>query len=214
MTNKLAPASGVLFFVLLLLAVVVGTNSLSASSSPAKVLAYYASHRDSQRVSGVLTLLAVVIGVIFFGFLRDYLHRHETSHGLAATAFGGVILYAAAGALGAGAQFALADSPSHLSANAAQALNLVDMDVTSGMSLAGVSILLLAFGFAILKSALLPKWLGWVALPLAVIALIPPIGFIAWIGTGIWTLIVSIVFWRRLAADTAGNPAVPASARP
>lgn len=80
-------------------------------------------------------------------------------------------------------------------------------------SLAGIAILLLCFGLAIVKSELLPKWLGWVDFPLALIALIPPIGLIAWVGTGIWTLVVSIAIWRRLASGTAAALAVPASSQ-
>jgi len=33
-------------------------------------------------------------------------------------------------------------------------------------------------------------------------ALFPPLGFFAFVGVGIWTLIVSIATWRRLAGDT------------
>jgi hypothetical protein len=211
MLKKLAPLTGVLFFILLLAAVLIGSNSLSASSSPAKVLAHYAAHRDSSRISAVLTVLAVVVGVFFYGVLRDYLRRHEASRGLTATAFGGVILFAVSGGLSAGALWALADSPSHLSAASAQTLNLINNDVSSGLSFAGMALLLLCFGLAILNSALLPKWLGWVAFPLAVCALIPPIGFIAFVGTGLWTLIVSIAMWQRLAGSEAGAPEVAAS---
>jgi uncharacterized protein DUF4386 len=212
MLKKLAPLTGVLFFVLLLVALVVGTNSLTASSSPAKVLAYYQAHRDSTRASYVLTLLAVVVGVIFYGQLRDYLRRQDASRGLTATAFGGVILFAASGAVSAGTQLALADSPSHLSPAAAQALNLADMDVSSPIAFAGIAIFFLCFGLAIVNSGLLPKWLGWIAFPLALVAVIPAIGFVAWIGAAIWTLIVSIAMWRRLAgSDTVGAPAGAAS---
>lgn len=207
MTKKLAPLTGVLFFVLLLVSVLVGNSSLKASSSGAKVLAHYEAHRNSARVSGLLTVLAVFVGVIFYGLLRDYLRRHEASRGLTATAFGGAILFAASGGLGAGTLWALADSPSHLSPAAAQALNLANMDITYAMELAGIAILLFSFGLAIVNSALLPKWLGWVAFPLALIALIPPIGFVAFIGAGIWTLIVSIAFWRRVTTAAGASAA-------
>jgi hypothetical protein len=57
--------------------------------------------------------------------------------------------------------------------------------------------MLLAFGLAILKSRLLPAWLEWVAFPLAVCALVPPAGFVALVGTGLWTLTASISMYRR-----------------
>jgi hypothetical protein len=209
--KKLAPLTGALFFVLLLVAVLIGSNSLSAKSSPAKVLAYYAAHKGKTDTSGILTVLSVFVGVIFYGQLRDYLRRHDGSRGMTATAFGGVLLFAASGGLSAGVDFALVDSPSHLSPDAAQMLNLMNMDVTGGLSLAGIVLLLFCFGWAILGSALLPKWLGWVAFPLALIALIPPLGFIAFVGVGIWTLIVSISMWRRLVTTEATAAAVTAT---
>jgi Domain of unknown function (DUF4386) len=202
MAKRLAPLTGVLFFLLLLAAVLVGSNSLSASSSPAKTLAYYQGHKDKIMVSGVLTALSVVVGVIFYGQLRDYLRRHESSRGSAATAFGGVLLFAASGGLSAGAAFALSDSPSHLSAATAQMLNLLNNDITGGLSLAGIAVLLICFGWAILKSGLLPTWLGWVAFLIAIIAFVPFLGFIAFVGVGLWTLVVSIVMWRRVADET------------
>jgi hypothetical protein len=203
MAKRLAPLTGVLFFILLLAAVLVGSNSLHASSNPAKVLSYYQAHKDKSAVSGLLTVLSVVVGVIFYGQLRDYLRRGEASRGSTATAFGGVILFAASGGLSAGAAFALSDSPSHLSAAAAQMLSLVEMDVSSGLSLAGVAILLVCFGWAILNGRLLPTWLAWLAFLLALVAVIPFLGFFAFVGVGIWTLIVSVLMWRRLSGDAA-----------
>jgi hypothetical protein len=212
MIKKLAPLTGVAFFVLLLISVLITNNSLKGSSSGAKVLAHYEAHRNSTRISGLLTVIAVFVGVIFYGLLRDYLRRHEGSRGLTATAFGGALLFAASGGLSAGLDWALTDSPSHTSPAAAQALNLVNMDMTYGLMVAGLAILFFAFGLAIVRTKLLPTWLGWVAFLLALVALIPPIGFVAFIGAGIWTLIVSIVMWLRLAKADAPTAATPAGA--
>lgn len=84
--------------------------------------------------------------------------------------------------------------------------------MTYGLMLAGLSILFVAFGSAIVRGKLLPTWLGWVAFPLALVALIPPIGFIAFIGAGVWTLIVSIALWLRLEKAGAPTAAAPAPA--
>ena len=160
MIKKLAPLTGAAFFVLLLVSFFVGSNSLNGSSSGAKVLAHYAAHRNSTRVDGAVTVLAVFIGVIFFGFLRDYLRRHEVVRGWTTTAFGGALIFATSGGMSAGLDFAFADSPSHLSAPAAQALNLISLDLTIGLTLAGLSVMFFAFGMAIVRSGLLPAWLG------------------------------------------------------
>jgi hypothetical protein len=210
--KKLAPLTGVVFFVLLLISVLIGGNSLTAKSSGAQVLAHYVAHRNATNISGELTLLAVFVGLIFYGQLRDFLRSHERSRGLTATAFAGAVLFAASGAVGAGAMWALADSPSHLSPAAAQTLYLINMDVSYPLSLAGIALLFFCFGLVIVKSALLPTWLGWVAFPLTLIAFVPPIGFASFIGVGVWTLIVSLAMWRRLAStDTAAATAMVAS---
>lgn len=47
------------------------------------------------------------------------------------------------------------------------------MDVSSPLAFVGLAILFVCFGLAIVKSALLPKWLGWIAFPHAVLAMIP-----------------------------------------
>jgi hypothetical protein len=211
MVRKLAPLTGVVFFALLLVSFFIGNNSLKGSSTGAKILAHYVAHRNSVRVSGLLTVLAVFVGVIFFGLLRNYLRQHEASRGLTATAFGGVLLFAASGGLSAGTDFALTDSPSHLAPAAAQALNLISMDMTFGLSTAGLAILFFAFGLAIVKSTLLPTWLGWVAFPLALSALVVPIGFIAFVGSGVWTLIVSIAMWQRTKKNDTAALAPPAT---
>jgi hypothetical protein len=211
MIKKLAPLTGVAFFVLLLVTALVPGNTPDGKASGAKVLSYYEAHRTSTEVSGLLTVIAVFVGVIFYGLLRDHLRLHEGSRGLTATAFGGVILFAASGALSAGVDWALTDSPKHLSDPAAQALNLVNMDGTYGLMLAGLAVLFFCFGLAIVRGKLLPAWLGWVAFPLALVALIPPIGFIAFIGAGIWTLVVSIAMWLQLARGGASVGATPAT---
>ena len=181
----------------------VGNSSPSASSSGAKALAHYEAHRNSTKISGLLTVLAVVAGVIFYGMLRDYLRRHDRRRGLAATAFGGALLFGASGALSAGLDWALTESLKHTAPAAAQALNLANNDVTYPLMLCGIAILFICFGVAIVQSGLLPAWLGWISFPLALIALIPPIGFVAFIGAAFWTLIVSIALWLRLPRATA-----------
>ena len=196
MRRKLAPLTGAAFVVLSLAASVTG-SSLDANASGAKVIAYYSSHVDRLRVSQVLGGLAIVVGVWFFAMLRDFLRQDDAVRGLAATAFGGVILFAASLGLANGANGALANSPSHLATASAQTLNLMHLDGTNGLSSVGFAILLSAFGLAILRSGLLPRWLGWFAFPFAIIALVPPITILAGVATLIWTLIISILLYQR-----------------
>jgi hypothetical protein len=48
-------------------------------------------------------------------------------------------------------------------------------------------------GLAILRSNLLPRWLGWVSLVLALILIISPIGWAAlYLGIPLWALVIGI----------------------
>jgi hypothetical protein len=68
-----------------------------------------------------------------------------------------------------------------------------------------VELFLWGTGLAVVRTGVLPKWLGWVMLVLAV-AGFTPIGFVAAIGSALLVLILSI--WLSLRAR---GPAVPAA---
>jgi hypothetical protein len=68
-----------------------------------------------------------------------------------------------------------------------------------GAEIAG-AILLVSTGMLAIRTAVLPTWLGWASLVVALLMLtvIGPIGFIAIvIGLPLWVLVVSILLWRR-----------------
>ena len=66
--------------------------------------------------------------------------------------------------------FALSDSPTHLSPGAAQALNVLSNDMVL-TNAAGFCAFGIASGVAILRSADLPKWLGWLAILIGIAVL-------------------------------------------
>ena len=47
-----------------------------------------------------------------------------------------------------------------------------------------------------LRSGVLPKWLGWVAVVLAVVGL-TPVGFVAFIGAGLLIAVISVILAMR-----------------
>jgi hypothetical protein len=65
-----------------------------------------------------------------------------------------------------------------------------------------------------IRYAVLPKWLGWLSALIGFVLLIGPIGWAALIfATPIWTLIVSILRWRRVEQPSvAGEPALSTAA--
>jgi len=60
----------------------------------------------------------------------------------------------------------------------------------------GTEVFLISTGLSIVRHAALPKWLGWVALVLAVVGF-TPIGFVAFGGAGLWIAVVSVMLAVR-----------------
>ena len=73
----------------------------------------------------------------------------------------------------------------------------------------GILCFLSATGLAIVRTGVLPKWLGWVILLLAVVGP-TPIGFASAIGAALMVLVLSI--WLSVRARAASAPpAAPAA---
>jgi hypothetical protein len=201
--------SGVLFVVLILASIFVSPNMPGDKASPAKIIDFYTKHQTAQRVSGLLTVIAVVVGVFFFGVLRHRLRQPEGNEQFASMAFGGAILFGAGGCLAAGIQWTLADVPNRLSAGAAQALNLIENNLTFALSTAGISALTLTTAIALLRSHMMPSWVGWLSVLIGVDALLGPLAMFSFFAMGPWVLILSIALYRS-ATTTVTMPDVPA----
>ncbi len=123
----------------------------------------------------------------------------------------GAGIFATGGLIFNGAIFALLDHPKVMLPATAQTLNFLQSDLGAAALVVGVSILMWAAGFIILKTRILPVWLGWVSFVLAVVALVGPVGFFAFLAMGIWILIVAYMMWRYEASlpapgDTPERP--------
>lgn len=211
--DRLGPLVGVAFVVLLAVAFAVGGSEPARGASAATVVSWYTAHRGSVRFSDYLMTVVVVVGLFFFGYLRDRLARGAS--GLAATAFGGAVLFAAGGVFGAGVQLGLADNPRSLAPAAAHALNLLQGYATTIAVAAGAAVLLLAASVAILRTAELPAWTGWLGIVCGVVVMVP-VRSIGPLPAGIWTLAVAIVMLVRgsevSAVRRSGAQAVPGEA--
>jgi hypothetical protein len=68
----------------------------------------------------------------------------------------------------------------------------------------GAAVLLLASGLSIVRHGAVPKWLGWVAILLAIIAM-TPLGFVGFLGGAVWILITSIYLTLRLRGEAPSS---------
>ena len=113
-----------------------------------------------------------------------------------------------AGAAG-GALAALGDSPDHLTLSSAQTLNYLQNDLPAILGSMAFGVMAISAGIAMLKSAVLPRWLGWVSLILGILGVVPVGDFFALPAIGVWTLIVAGVVDFR--SDPDGPLVVPTS---
>jgi len=208
--NRLMPLCGIIFVALVLASIFI-ENPPGSNASASKVLTYYQAHPHTTSASALLTGLAVIFGLLFFGYLREYMRQDRATRWLATTAFGGVVVFAVGGAISAGSYLALGDQPQVLNAAAAQTLNLIQSDVSGSFTQVGLAVFFLATGAAILRGRLLPAWLGWVSLVLGVVAASLILAFIAFVATGLWVIVVAVMLWTRAAHESAEQESTPSS---
>ncbi len=202
------PACGVAFVVLLVAGLLI-SNTPNTNKSPAYILAWYnkSSHKTTLAISTILVDVAVVFGLFWFGYLRDRLGRTDVGFRIAPVLLAGASIFGAGGLIFSGANVALLDEPKHMTPDTAQTLNFLQSDIGALAVTVGVSILMFAASIIILKTRILPVWLAWVGFVIAVVALAGPIGFFAFLASGIWFLIVAYLMWRYEEKLPAGGGA-------
>ncbi len=207
------PACGVIFVVLLAVAFIAFGSTPDTNKSPAYILAWYntSSHKTQIAISLILTDIAIVFGIFFFGYLRDRWGRTDLGARLAPIMLVGAGIFATGGLIFNGSLIALLDEPKHMSADTAQTLNFLQSDLGAASLVVGVSILMFAAAVIIWKTKIMPFWLAIVSLVLAVVALAGPLGFFAFFAMGIWILIVAFLMWRHEETLPMGSLSVVVS---
>jgi len=196
--SKIAPLTGVLFAVVLLGAVFANNSeSPKASASAARVVAYYSVHRSEVETSGILFAIAFLVVVLFAGALRSYLRRTPAAEGLSALVLAGAVIMAVGAIGGTGLEYGLAHNLYDLSPEAVKTLNFISDELFLPV-LAGAFVFGVCSGLAILRGAALPKWLGWVAIVIGIVTIVPPASMFALLAFIVWTVVVAILMYRRI----------------
>jgi hypothetical protein len=204
--TRIAALTGVVFVVLLVPAVLVTSGSPNSNATAAKVQHYILANKSHYSLGALLSVLAVVFGLFFFGYLRAYFRGLPGLEWLASLFFGGAIVFGVGGALAAGLDATAGDNPASLSAGSLQLLNTLSMDLNSAAVAVGLGVLYLSAGFIIYKSRALPVWLAWVSWLLGLLAATFVLAFIALIATVLWVLYVSILLAIRNPILTVSQP--------
>jgi hypothetical protein len=203
--RDLVALTGGLFVLAVVGAFIVGGDTPKGDAGAEAVIAHYTENRTQGIIASLVLALAAVPALAFAARLRE---RARLALGADRTlpnfAFAsGVVM--AMGFLGAAAiHLALADYARDLEPAGAQALNSLDAD-SFLLFTTGIATLVLAGSLIALRSPLLPAWLGWTGIPVA-IAIFTPVGFFAACLGGVWIIATSLLLYARgEQPDTGGT---------
>ncbi len=176
---------------------VVGGSTPDDKASAAKVVSYYRDHKDASMVAALMVAIGAVLLVLFAARLREVLRGGRSgSDLLPITVFGGFLILATGLLLMALVHFALVQAADHRFASPAQTLNVLDSN-DFFVLLGGMCLVMLASGIAIVRRPVLPRWLGWTAIVVAVLSLAGPAGFFGLILGTVWIFVVAILIFTR-----------------
>jgi hypothetical protein len=209
--RRLMPLSGIVFVALIVVGVLLGGSTPESTDSGATVASYYDAHQTRLFILSFVLATAGLFVVLFASILGRSLSEVEESGGSIwdRVVLGGSILFAASTGLVGAMNFALADNPTKVSASALQALNLL-MNDTWVLWNAALGVFMLGAAGAWLTSPRGARWLGWVALVLGVALFIPFADFFAFLASGIWIIITSVILFgdrKRVAYAAAPTAA-------
>jgi hypothetical protein len=220
--ERLGAATGIVFFILLVVSFFVGPDKPPAfTDSAQKVANYVADNRNHLQAGTALTLLSAPFFLWFLGSLARSLRlAEERGPGrLAAVSFAGGILALALASAGTGIQWA-ASYHSDLDPSTIRGMWDSGLVIFSFALGAGITTLIGAESVLALRNGALPRWLGAAGVAIALLELVygvvstfketgafsaadGAIGLIGFLLFGLWVLATSIVLVRKAGAATA-----------
>jgi hypothetical protein len=177
--------------------VILISTKATGSKGP-KILEAYRDNHNAILLAGLFWSLGVLLFIWFLATLRSHYLAAEGGDGrLTSLVFGGGMAASVLAMLIPVLDEAGALDYKDLDASGASALH----HATDAFFIATeytLSIVFFASAILALRYAALPKWLGWLSLLIGIVLLIGPIGWAALLfATPVWTLIVSVLLWRR-----------------
>ena len=207
----LVPLTGVAFIVLAIAGFIVGGEPPDANEPVQEIVDFYVDDKDSI-IAGVFLLgLATVAFIFFANYLRSLLRASSAS----ATILVGASIFAVAGAIDGTLLLAMAEAADDIEPESLQTLQAFWDNDFVPFAL-GIAVFLISLAASILRTNVLPRWLGGVTLVLAVLSL-SPLGFFALPATGVLVLVLSVMLTlraRRLGTPPSGDPPPPVAPPP
>jgi hypothetical protein len=202
--KMIGPLTGVLFVVLVIVAVLIGGETPDTDDAPGEIVDFYLDNDTEQSLASAVLALGCVALVFFLGTLRRALRAVAGDEGGLSTVvlLGGLVI-AVGASIFAGIGFTLGDAADELPPPAILTLNALNSDMFFTVAV-GTAVFNLALALAVLRHGGLPRPLGWLALVLGIAGL-TPLGFFAFVATGIVIVWASIALARE-AGTASGSP--------
>jgi hypothetical protein len=207
-TNQVGPLMGILFVLLAIVAFAVGGETPGTDDSTREIVDFYIDNDSEQSIASAFLALAAVALIFFVGTLRRALRAVAGDEGGLSTvnALGGLTM-AIGASIFAGIGFTLGDAADDLPVGAILTLNALNSDMFFTVAV-GTAVFNLSLALAVLRHGGLPRPLGWLALVLGIVGL-TPIGFFAFVATGIVIIWASVVLAQQAGAEPQSGPAGP-----
>ena len=207
--RRLAPLSGIVFVVLVIVAFVpLGGKTPGLGKTPAEIADFYSNHHSKESAAAFVLAIGAAFLAVFVASAWALIRDEGQVWG--SLFFGGGMVAVAGFLVGAAMHLALADGAKHgLDPVALQALNAIDNDDFLPFGI-GIAIMLLGAAGAMIPQRGALRWFGWVGLVLA-LASFTPAGFLGFAGAGLWIIAASIVLFMGSGKSASGSP-TPAAA--
>ena len=209
--ERFAPLAGVAFVILVMASFMTFGDGPPSPDEPVEESARFWAENDTKLAVSVVLEGLGAIALVFFGAILAQALRPADGGpvGLWLLPLIGASIAATGFLVDASLTLALTSTAEDISPAGVEALSAFYENDFIPMA-GGIAIIALSSGLLILRSGVLPKWLGWVAIALFVIG-VTPLGFVGFIGMGIWILVVSVMLFMR-GGRRGGEPAPAAMA--
>lgn len=190
---KWMPLTGVLFIAMAIAGFIVGGEPPDASGNSANEIVQFYTDNQGRVMAGIIILsIATVLFVFFASYLRSVLDRGAGEDGMfSRIAFVGAVVFAVGGAIDGTLLIAISEAAGEIEPAQIETLQAFWDNDFLPLAL-GVVLFTLGSGISIVLHKSLPVWLGWIAIVLGIVGM-TPLGWIAFMGTGVWILIASVM---------------------
>ena len=194
--RQLLPLSGVLSVLLIFVSFMIVGEPPDLDGSNEEILSFYADNEEDLTFGSALLALGAFFFLVFSTAIAALVRgvRDETAASANLT-FAGGIIFAVGLTIFAGIAFSAAEAADDVGVGSLRTLQALEMNMFFPLAV-GVAAFLFGAGIGTRRTEALPAWLSWAAIVLGVLA-ITPAGFLAFLGLGIWTLIVSVTLFMR-----------------